>query len=1032
VAFDTYFGGHEKSIEAGQAYYRGVTSLGNTDVVITYQNGQTVAAINFVRDLASNLIVNHSVTPLQARVPPYSDVALAGGNIAAWGVTSNFNVVTDIIANGMVGGPSSLTRELLNAAALLAYNMPFIRSQTTQWVSANYPTLLSAPQLQKCGRDIGLILGGIMNDVLLGGTANTVAAGNSYWNGVVSILPPGEQTVTVAALNYALSLLRHLLSNELISPDYPTTPTTSQQVDQLFQGARAADAAIEANAALLESIITGGLSQLPSNPVCTQSGNFDAQTLIYDNLEFIAAEVTAFIDATYPAPAYTYNTAKCARDVGIILNCIMNDVLGGYTFNSKLAGNGYWQSQKTVIPGQVSVTVAALDYMRTVMSRVVSNSVIANPSQAAVAQVIDGAYANGGSWTTKISSSISLIQSILSTGPVNFQLASPGYDSAQTLGVVNIPFIKAEVNAYVTSQTFFTAHPGFSLTPIQLEKCSRDVGLIVGAVLNDSVEGGTTNSEMAGKAYWNGTTSLVAGQQAETIDALYYAKTLLDSVVTNTAFAPLYQNTVQQITIPEKQGGAIALAAIGNCFSIITNFIANGNGSVPLYVGNGGVQVTSITPTTYDSASAWRIVFANGLHGDYVGPKKFVSYTGPMVFVSAQSLRPYRGVGLNSMVLDAFTQYNEISYTTYLPNGATVDVVALDSGGNGIVIKNGGYAQLVSIFEICCNIGVLCQSGGTCSITNSNTDFGNYGLWADGMSDLQYSASVVDYDPLTGRIGIEGLPGQIPTRPVSVSNMPTRPYVGQVVTIGNNGQPYYYIDYIEVTYGGLGYDPNNPNIVQIQPPADGLGGFAAQATATFAYDEASEFYYISGIVILVSGRQFTRDQLNSPGFIAIDAPTILAPGAGGATAEVIVHGYPIYYTVLSADLPALTNTGNGMVGISHLYIDETIPMPVNPGDTINFFQVSRIISSSHSMEYVGSGTDIGKCIPARGGVPIQANEVVETNGGRVAFTSTDHLGNFRIGLDLQINQNTGTLSGRTFTKSLYAIMTPFILAIEGS
>ena len=83
------------------------------------------------------------------------------------------------------------------------------------------------------------------------------------------------------------------------------------------------------------------------------------------------------------------------------------------------------------------------------------------------------------------------------------------------------------------------------------------------------------------------------------------------------------------------------------------------------------------------------------------------------------------------------------------------------------------------------------------------------------------------------------------------------------------------------------------------------------------------------------------------------------------------------------------------------------------------------------MEYVGSGTDIGKCIPARGGVPIQANEVVETNGGRVAFTSTDHLGNFRIGLDLQINQNTGTLSGRTFTKSLYAIMTPFILAIEG-
>jgi hypothetical protein len=88
------------------------------------------------------------------------------------------------------------------------------------------------------------------------------------------------------------------------------------------------------------------------------------------------------------------------------------------------------------------------------------------------------------------------------------------------------------------------------------------------------------------------------------------------------------------------------------------------------------------------------------------------------------------------------------------------------------------------------------------------------------------------------------------------------------------------------------------------------------------------------------------------------------------------------------------------------------------------------------MEYVGSGTDIAKCIPARtsslaGDVPRQENEVVMTNGGRVAYTSTDHLGNFRIGDQLVINQNTGTLSGRTFQKSLFAIMTPYILALEG-
>jgi hypothetical protein len=56
--------------------------------------------------------------------------------------------------------------------------------------------------------------------------------------------------------------------------------------------------------------------------------------------------------------------------------------------------------------------------------------------------------------------------------------------------------------------------------------------------------------------------------------------------------------------------------------------------------------------------------------------------------------------------------------------------------------------------------------------------------------------------------------------------------------------------------------------------------------------------------------------------------------------------------------------------------------------------------------------------------------VVETNGGVVIYTSTDQSGNFRIGDGLQINQNTGTISGRSFTRSLFNSMTPFILALS--
>ena len=70
-------------------------------------------------------------------------------------------------------------------------------------------------------------------------------------------------------------------------------------------------------------------------------------------------------------------------------------------------------------------------------------------------------------------------------------------------------------------------------------------------------------------------------------------------------------------------------------------------------------------------------------------------------------------------------------------------------------------------------------------------------------------------------------------------------------------------------------------------------------------------------------------------------------------------------------------------------------------------------------------------LPQRGVAdPVQSKETVQLNSGKVFFTSTDQNGDFRIGPGLVISQATGVLSGRTFVQSLYANMTPFILAIE--
>jgi hypothetical protein len=98
---------------------------------------------------------------------------------------------------------------------------------------------------------------------------------------------------------------------------------------------------------------------------------------------------------------------------------------------------------------------------------------------------------------------------------------------------------------------------------------------------------------------------------------------------------------------------------------------------------------------------------------------------------------------------------------------------------------------------------------------------------------------------------------------------------------------------------------------------------------------------------------------------------------------------------------------------------------------INFYQRSYMSASGYLFEYVGAGSNYGALPQVGRADPQQDRETIQLNNGKVFFTSTDQNGDFRIGPGLVISQATGVLSGRTFTKSLFANLTPFILAIEG-
>ena len=371
------------------------------------------------------------------------------------------------------------------------------------------------------------------------------------------------------------------------------------------------------------------------------------------------------------------------------------------------------------------------------------------------------------------------------------------------------------------------------------------------------------------------------------------------------------------------------------------------------------------------------------------------------------------GQDLKSMVCDSFTQYNE--------------------AGIGVSISHNAYAQLVSIFTIGCEIGIGCTSGGQCDLTNSNSSFGIFGLVADGVGAVEFDGTTEE--------AIGGESDNVKLLECRDFNSPRRyrtPFDGQGAYFhldlttyqdvlpsysGTVTKPLEFIRSVEITNGGNAgeYSASAPPLVTATLPR-GPEAIFAEFSPNITEDGR-----IESIDVIASGRNFlpVNNDANSRDNTKEQEVVITISGGGSATAEVNMD--PILFTVDEATETATVGPDTGKTTVT---FNEFIPYAVAAGTKVELVRLSRIITSSHSFEYIGAGTDINTANPFQAGKPIPENEVVAINGGQVPFTSTDQKGNFRIGDGLTIDQTTSTIRGRDFNRAIQAQLTPLILALK--
>jgi len=553
----------------------------------------------------------------------------------------------------------------------------------------------------------------------------------------------------------------------------------------------------------------------------------------------------------------------------------------------------------------------------------------------------------------------------------------------------NIDFIADETIGYIESTDY--QNPAISVDNAAFR---TNIKHAMRSVCHDITRGGNSKCIGAGQSYFTGD-DLTSGIGATHIAALDYSVGIARSCINNIGFSKTsggnYQTSYTQVKDLSIQpdGGSFdigncanVLSAVTVCVGIVTGIIQNGingvaaaTGFTTNFPGNDGASPNSGILTAALSPLQGTGIITKG---PYI--RNCTNFIPDSIGARIDGFNADEGDKINrigvqgSFNVDSYTQYNQ--------------------GGIGVSVSNGAYCQLVSLFTICNDIAVSATGGGQCDLTNSNSSFGREGLIGIGRGD----ETTKNTDRYTGIVTSTAAVSQ---SQIVVSGVGSnRPYDGQAIFFDKK---YNVVRKIDITNGGSGYT-SAPTVAVAAPTGPGV---AVRATAVATVENG----VVTAVIMTSQGSQYEV------------VPAVTFSGGGGSDAAATAVLDPIYYEISSATEPS--------AGISTITLIQNLNNEVGVGSTAFFARQSLQIVSSHSFEYVGAGNTIELAYPSRGGVVIQDNEVIELDGARIVYTSTDQAGNFRIGDGVQINQSTGQISGDIYVKSLFTQVTPFILALGG-
>jgi hypothetical protein len=936
--------------------------------------GERIPTLNtyiFLKSLLIDIAQNISVTPLQPDVLQISGTAgsITAANFAADRIDEIITIINATQTAPVLNLPSISWVDplLIDKGDALLASKSTIQSDTIDYVNS---LKYFAYDQTACERDTAYIVDALTYDLLYGGNTSIIEAGRSYFTGTGSNVVEGELNETILAYQYMSTIVQKIVRNISITP---TTGNSETQNTGLSAGSLRASDTLRDLFSVLIPIVRGGISEEAPKPILPTFSNGNAtKNNVRRNLAALRKYVQdKTLDYIISEVIRNFNQEKCARDVGLILDAVTYDMVLNSNYQSIRAGSAYQQvSAKLVQEKQLGPTLRAIEFVKDATLDLVSSNATAVSRLTDRFDIIYDIIKDGEAYAPAISNPIP------TGGSVDAVNAAASIQA-------NIEFVKEETLAYVSQnyRSYDTA------------KCSRDLDLIINGILYDMIFGGNYQSKKAGLSYRRVSAAYVLSDQLEsTMGGISYARDKIIDLL---------------------EGDSLAIQRINQGFATVLDIIENGEGVAP---------VVNIPNGSYDTENdnGKNIILANlqFIKDEIIAYVNF-NYVPGLTYDPATCARD---VGL---IAEA------VAYDlTYEGNSQSVDAGLQYYLKGGLVIPTNQKAETLDAIDhlndilrdLVINTAITPTSG---NITAQNTSLPSADAGTQSRIDdlVNYIYDILD----NGTTSAPTIVNPTVTGADSTLQDLRLTVIGSLSSIKSDT-----ITYINETYLGFGYnfDTCKRDIEYILDSVcyDLIYGGNSQTKY------AAEQYFAGGTL------QITENEKNA---------TVAAYAYIDLLVRKIILNTSItpLQTFVSQDTtnPAATITEvnkikalfdaatdiimNGYTCV--VTLDASFRRFIANNTRASFHQQSQITSSGHTFEWVGAGNDIESALPYNGGVPIEENEIVKERGGEIYFTSTDQKGDFKIGAELTIQRDSGSIIGRAFNKSLLAVMTPYILALEG-